>query len=188
MAKKKASNPFAGMGSMTAKSKEVNPTFSSPGGGVTTAKPATKKNVQLNPTYSRSAGETSKGKTGSALAARKSKVGAAPFSMKSGLATGKLIRKSNSGGSNVKGLATPKRNEEGKQQGVGPMSRYDEENVNKAPATPKMTKGNFKGTATRGKAKKKASISTPSSASKGNFAGTRGNGQVTVSRLKKLGF
>lgn len=182
MAKKKSGNsPYAGMGSIKGGKSEVNPTFSlskaptaTPTNGgrqvnptVDATKKATSKGAssrtEMNPTYSVSSkgSETSKGSTGAKLVARKNKIGK-PLSATQPLKPN--LGKTNS--SKVYNLKTKSLPVNAK----GKNSRYDEENSNKKPATPKMTKGNFGGTKTQGGA-------LPA-----------GKGQITVKRLKKLGY
>lgn len=214
MARKKSnsagSSPFAGMGSITGSSKEVNPSFSLKKAPV--AKPATKRNTQVNPTFSagnsqgntngakriasptrvnptfsvaHAGSENSKGPSGRKFVAAKKGVGN-PVATKANPTPLKATYKSKDNGVTAKIFAIPIRSP--KVNASGSRSRYDEENVNSAPATPKMTKGNFKGTKNQGNAKKKPAISITSAASRGNFPGTHGNGQITTGRLKKLGF
>lgn len=206
--KLKLSDPYAGMGSQKGASKEVNPSFSVTKTPV--AKPAGKKNVQINPTFSagnsqtksgarliaartrvnptfavaQAKAETSKGQPSKKLVARKSRVGKPMAAINNPL-------KPNLDDSANRLYALKTKNSTGsKVNATGPDSRYDEENVNSHPATPKMTKGNFKGTKVQGNAKKKATIVTPSKASSGNFSGTKNQGKpvMTVKRLARLGF
>ena len=134
---------------------QVNPTYSSPGGDVNKAKPATRPNVQLNPTASAGKSqtksgarliaarkeasptysvanknkETSKGTSGPKLMAKKSKVGAPEYKATGGKAVSpnRANFASNKGGADVKGYQAPTRNEEGPVNASGPRSRYDDQ-------------------------------------------------------------